>query len=531
MYTSASRPAGITISRRRLSGERASRNRGLCANWRVRACVSLALVSLGAIASPAQTLTTEYRFGGSTSGSVPSALSQANDGLLWGTTASGGTYGHGTVFKQVPGGGTFTSLYSFCPETGCTDGEAPEGGAIEAVDGHLYGTTSGGGAYGQGTVFQIATFGTLTTIFSFNFTDGSTPQGALIQGSDGDLYGTTSGGGANASCGGGLGCGTVFKVTVSGVLTTLYNFCSEANCADGAEPEGGLIEDVNGNFYGTTRAGGSNSSCVSGSYTGCGTAFEITAKGVFKQLYSFCSKSACADGASPTSGLIQGRNGNFYGTTSAGGANACSGSGCGTAFSLTSSGKLTKLYSFCSKTSCADGEYPSAPLVLGSDGNLYGTTSAGGSKGDGTVFEITPSGVLTTPYSFCSVTNCSDGETPTAALMQDTGGEFYGTTSAGGTLTDCEPSGCGTLFELKTGLKAFVDAVPPFGPVGTAVRILGNQMTGATSVTFNGVSASFTVVSSAYIKTTVPVGATTGKIQVVTPKGTLSSSVPFTVTP
>lgn len=492
----------------------------------------MAFCLLAAIASPAQTLSTLYRFGGSTSGSVPSALSQANDGLLWGTTASGGTYGHGTVFKMVPGGGTFTSLYSFCPQSGCTDGEAPEGDAFEAVDGHLYGTTSAGGAYGQGTVFQIATFGTLTTIYSFNFTDGSAPQGALIQGSDGDLYGTTSGGGANASCGGGAGCGTVFKVTTSGTLTTLYNFCSQQNCVDGADPEGGLIEDVNGNLYGTTRAGGSNNTCISGSYTGCGTAFEITAAGKFKRLYSFCAKSGCADGSSPTSGLVQGKNGSFYGTTSAGGANACTGSGCGTAFSLTSTGKLTTLYSFCSQTGCTDGEFPSAPPVVGSDGNLYGTTSGGGAKGDyGTAFKMTSTGTLSTLYSFCSFTNCADGEDVTTALMQDTSGVFYGTTGAGGNLTACVPSGCGTLFELKTGLKGFVNAVPPFGPVNTAVRILGNGMSGATSVTFNGTAASFTVVSSAYIKTSVPAGATTGKIQVVTPKGTLSSSVPFTVTP
>jgi uncharacterized repeat protein (TIGR03803 family) len=171
-----------------------------------------------------------------------------------------------------------------------------------------------------------------------------------------------------------------------------------------------------------------------------------------------------------------------------------------------------------------DGDGSNA-LVQGADGNFYGTTFEGGANAAcysgstcGTVFKITPSGTLTTMHSF----NSTDGATPWAGLVQDTDGTFYGTTAYGA-------NNDGTVFSLSVGLGPFVETQPAMGKVGTAVTILGTSLTGATSVTFNGTAATFTVVSASEVTTTVPAGATTGTVQVVTPGGTLSSNVPFTV--
>jgi uncharacterized repeat protein (TIGR03803 family) len=224
-----------------------------------------------------------------------------------------------------------------------------------------------------------------TTLASFNGTDGSNPYAGLVQATNGDLYGTTVAGGAYND-------GTVFKITPSGTLTTLYSFCSQAGCTDGAYPSAAaLVQATNGDLYGTTE------------YSE-GTVFKITPSGTLTTLYSFCSQSGCTDGANPIAGLVQATNGDLYGTTSEGGAY-----GGGTVFKITPSGTLTTLYSFCSQAGCTDGAYPVAALVQAINGNLYGTTDAGGAYNDGTVFKITPSGTLTTLYSFCSQGGCTDG--------------------------------------------------------------------------------------------------------------------------
>jgi uncharacterized repeat protein (TIGR03803 family) len=160
-------------------------------------------------------------------------------------------------------------------------------------------------------------------------------------------------------------------------------------------------------------------------------------------------------------------------------------------------------------------------LILASDGNYYGTTEGGGSVGYGTTFQITPGGVLTTLTSFDN----TNGGLPYAPLVQGTNGDFYGTTFQDGA------RGFGTVFRLSTGLAPFVKTVPTAGKVGAAVKILGNGLTGATSVSFNGTAAVFTVVSGSEITTAVPSGATTGTVQVVTPTATLTSSVAFDVLP
>jgi len=479
------------------------------------ACVLLLLFA-AAIPSHAQTFATIHSFD-NTDGSLPGVLLQATDGKLYATADEGGSDDMGTIFK-ITTTGTLTTLLSLDG----TDGSYPYGTPmVQAPNGDFYGTMQAGGANevacsgGCGTFFRLTSGGTLATLYSFcsqtNCTDGSTPLTTLIQAANGDFYGTTSGGGANCVVDG--GCGTVFKITPSGTLTTLYSFCSQTNCTDGAYPFYGMIQATNGDFYGTTIEGGAN---------GDGTVFKITPAGTFTTLYSFCAQSGCTDGNSPKQ-LMQASNGDIYGATHFGGTSASCTNGCGTLFKMTLSGALTTFYDFDG----TDGSNPGGPIQA-TDGNFYGLTHDGGNE-EGTIYKITPGGTLTTLYNFCAQTNCTDGSTP-AGLMQDTNGKFYGSTLYGGTSTACT-GGCGTIYSFSVGLKPFVETQTTSGAVGAAVKILGSNLTGATSVTFNGTSAVFTVASSSLITTTVPAGATTGKVQVTTPSGTLTSNVTFRVTP
>jgi uncharacterized repeat protein (TIGR03803 family) len=494
----------------------------------MRACGVVLLWATAAVALPAQTFTTLHSFDG-TDGAIPYAgLVQGADGNFYGTTLSGGASKNcgvnscGTVFQVTPSG-TLTTLHNFDG----ADGEEPIAGLVQATDGNFYGTTDGGGADGyDGTVFSISTTGTLTTLHSFDGTDGSQPYAGLVQGADGNYYGTTLEGGANNNtCNPPFGCGTVFTITPGGILTTLYAF----DGMDGDYPDSELVQATDGSFYGTTAGGGAN---------GHGTVFKITTSGKLTTLHSF----DLADGGNPHAGLVQGTDGDFYGTTMSGGGfrATCQArflTGCGTVFKITPSGKLTTLHSFDG----ADGTYPGG-LVQASDGNFYGTTAEGGAStnynfnecgyGCGTVFKVTPSGTLTTIYSFCSKKQndtCLDGNAP-SVLIQDTSGMFYGTTAGGGiNSSNACVFGCGTVFRFSVGLGPFVKTLPIAGKVGVAVTILGTSLTGATSVTFNGTAAMLTVKSKSEIATTVPTGATTGTVQVVTPGGTLTSNVPFRV--
>jgi len=470
------------------------------------------LLATTSIALPAQTFTTLLSLDGADGDEPLAGLVQATNGDLYGTTEFAGAYNAGTVFQIAPSG-ALTTLYSFCSQSGCTDGRGPLGGLVQDINGDFYGTTVGGGANGDyGTVFKITPSGTLTTLYSFcsqsGCTDGANPEAGLVQATNGDLYGTTYDGGAQ-------GDGTVFRTTPSGKLTTLYSFCAQTNCADGVNPVAGLVQTAKGDFYGTTKFGGAYNA---------GTVFQIAPSGTLTTLYSFCAQENCPDGQSPASGLLQASNGNFYGTTTRGGAHHNG----GTAFQITPSGKLTTLYSFCAQTGCTDGEIPYAGLVQATNGDFYGTTAGGGANctgigGCGTVFRITPSGTLTTLYSFCAQSGCTDGRGPLGGLVQDTNGAFYGTTNEGGATGD------GVVFALSVGLGPFVETQMTSGPVGAGVKILGSDLTGATSVSFNGTAAAFTVVSRYFIVTTVPTGATTGRVEVVTPSHTLSSNVPFRV--
>jgi len=278
---------------------------------------------------------------------------------------------------------------------------------------------------------------TFTTVVSFDVADGANPQSALIQATDGNFYGTAAAGGPNQGCGSSFGCGTVYKITPTGTITSFYSFCSQPNCADGDFPVGALIQGTDGNFYGTTSSGGTSTNCD----LGCGTVFMLTPTGTLTTLYNFCSLTNCTDGSQPFAGsLVYGLDGNFYGTTSSGGANG----NYGTVFMITPAGTLTTLYSFCSQTNCTDGYAPFSGLVLGTDGNFYGTTYYGGANGAGTAFMITPNGALTTLYNYCSQTGCTDGAGPYGGLVQALNGSFYGTTEFGGT------NDLGSVFELSS---------------------------------------------------------------------------------
>jgi uncharacterized repeat protein (TIGR03803 family) len=460
----------------------------------------IVLLSTTAIPLPAQTFTTLYTFSGGKGANPAASLIQAIDGDLYGTTESGGLRNNGTIFRITPGS-NLRVVYRFCSQTGCTDGSYPLAGLIQARDGQFYGTTAAGGDNNSGTIFKITQDGKLTTLHVFctqtGCADGATPLGSLVQGSNRGLLGATELGGANDY-------GTIFEIASDGTFTSLHSFDGD----DGEGPAAGLVEATHGDFYGTTYYGGSHTD---------GTVFKISQDGTFTSVYNFCSESGCTDGIYPRAGLIQAGDGNLYGTTEQGGTN-----GAGTVFKITPQGKLTTIYSFCSQSGCADGRLPYGPLVQGTDGNLYGTTEYSGEHQAGTIFQITTSGALTTLYSFCSQSGCSDGAYPEAGMIQDTDGDFYGTTWNGG-------NNGGTLFRLSVGLGPFVKPQTTLGKIGARVVILGTDLASAGNVAFNGTPASFEVQSKSEITTSVPSGATSGPITVTTNNGTLSSNVPFQV--
>ena len=514
-------------------------------SWGRCTCTVLVLCAATAIGLRAQTFTTLHSFDGTDGADPWAGLVQGTDGNFYGTTSAGGNSACtetsvrcGTVFKVTPSG-EFTTLHFFCPESSvCPYGAVPEAPLALAPNGDLIGSTNP-----EGTVFKITPSGRLTTVATFEGPGLEDPSGPLVLAANGDIYGTTGQGGANNS-------GTVFKITLGGTLTTLYNFCSQSGCTDGQVPTG-LYQATNGDLYGTTFLGGIN---------GAGTVFKITPGGTLTTLHRFCSQGVypdCPDGSGP-SWLIEGADGDFYGTTQSSGANhSPRGIGPGTVFKMSASGALTTLYSFCSQVTrdqCTDGAQPTAGLVEASDGNFYGTTDSGGDQspcdgtydgpGCGTIFRITAGGVMTKLYTFCGLdadcTLYTFAGSPYpyagfAGLLQATNGDFYGATffggNTGGDTGGACGYGCGTLFSLSVGLRPFVKTQPHFGAAGAAITILGTDLTGSTSVTFNGTPAAFTIVSATEITTTVPAAATTGEVQVTTPGGTLASGGPFLVAP
>jgi uncharacterized repeat protein (TIGR03803 family) len=445
-----------------------------------RVCIVILSCAATVAVSPAQTFTTLLSFDG-TNGARPvsMALVQGIDGNYYGTASAGGINTYGTVFKVTPAG-ILTTLHNFHGP----DGNGPNAGLVLATDGNFYGTTELGGVHNNGTVFRITPEGELTTLHSFDALDGANPMTALAQGSGGNLYGTTSRDGAS-------GYGTVFTITPLGALITLHNFVA----SDGGYP-GALVPLYNGNLVGTAVG------------RGYGTIFTITPQGTFTSVHRFQG----SDGAYPDSGLTVANDGNLYGTTSSGGANRE-----GTIFKITAQGTLTTIYNFQAR----EGGGTSA-LIQATDGNFYGAAFSGGA-GNGTLFRFTPTGTFTTLASFG--TQSAPGEYPDGGVFQGTDGNLYGTTDEGATF------GNGTLFRLTLPIGPFVESLPTSGKVGADIQILGTDLTGATSVTFNGIAAAFTIVSPTLITATVPSGAASGPVQVTTPGGELLSNVAFRVEP
>ena len=432
------------------------------ASWRVgfavlSAALALALAESGASAAPTETVLHSFT-GGVGDGIFPFAgLIADSAGNLYGTTNQGGAANDGVVFKLSPGG-IETVLYSFCGKPGCSDGAGPGAGLIADRHGNLYGTTPGGGAANAGVVFKLSPGGIETVLYSFcgkpGCSDGAGPGAGLIADRLGNLYGTTGGGGG-PGCDG-LGCGVVFKLSppippaTKWTETVLHSFVG----SDGGRPSSGLIADSKGNLYGTTGVGGASDR---------GVVFKLAPNGTETVLYSFCSLTNCSDGASPLGGLIADSAGNLYGTTNDGGGSGCNyGPGlCGVVFKLSPGGTETVLHAFAGGSS--DGAGPWAGLIADASGNLYGTTKGGGATGCpppgcGVVFKLVPGGTETVLYSFCSLTNCSDGIYPTAGLIADSSGNLYGTASG-----DDLPRIGGVVFELA-GTGFVTDPSWPLAP-------------------------------------------------------------------
>lgn len=474
-----------------------------------KACIVLVLFAANAVAASAQTYTTILDFDGSNGRNPYAPVIQGLDGNFYGTTQSDSQVPGGALFG-VTSTGTLNGLYTFCEKPACPDGATPYGALVLATDQNFYGTTEAGGTGKAGTVFRITRRGKLTTLYNFcqnsNCSDGGAPTAGLIQAADGNFYGTTQAGG--------VGYGTIFSISPAGAFTTVFTF--DGGRRFGGLPVGGLVQASDGAFYGTTTTTGH------GLLDG-GTVFRMTQAGELRTLHIFCSQPNCADGSFPVASLLQGADGSLYGTTTVGGLCATN-VPCGTIFKIAQDGTFSILYSFCSQPNCTDGAQPAGALIQATDGKLYGTTVQGGANNGGTIFSITSDGTMTKLNDFGS-----DGALPYSALLQSTSGIFYGTTLEGGHATDC--TGCGTVFKFNIGLGPFVRFLNATGVVGQKLGILGQGLTGTTSVSLNGIPASFTVVSDTFIEATVPAGATTGYVTVTTPNGTLTSNVPFHVIP
>ncbi len=361
-----------------------------------------------------------------------------------------------------------TTLHAFCAQpqgTKCLDGETPVSRLVE-VGGAFYGTASAGGERQLGTLFRVSTGGGFTTLHSFcqevHCSDGARPGNYLTRGPFGNVYGVTAAGGLADG-------GTVFRLSSSGAFSLVHKFCSLAKCADGIQPVSVLF-DGNGGMIGTAAAGGSH---------GGGTVFTIDSGGTFRVLHDFCAESGCTDGASPGA-LVRGKDGNFYGTTLAGGKNHA-----GTMFRMTPAGTVTILYSFCGANKCPNGQQPAAMLVEGQNGDFYGTTRLKGANGYGTVFEISPAGAFRTLHSFCAKPNCSDGATPTDGLILAKDGSFYGAVSAGGLFFDgavfrLTPAGNYSLVYNFCALHGCFDGASPGSPpiLGSNGLLYGTTMAG-----------------------------------------------------
>ena len=367
----------------------------------------------------AQTETILYSFGGVPGEGVnPHGGLLYEKGTLYGTTSSNAPSGNlGNVF-EITSDGQFKVLHNFGSQPG--DGTTPcDFGGLAFRGGKLFGTALYGGAPGSfGTVFDLTLKGKEKILHTFVGVpgDGAYPFASVIFDKAGNLYGTTEEGGAFCL----YGCGTVYEITKSGEEKVLYSFGGQDQ--DAILPDPNLTFDKAGDLYGTTEVGGVYQR---------GTVYEVSSAGVEKVLYSFNNESG--DGYGPLSGVVFDKKGNLYGTTFSGGLY-----GQGTVFELSPTGEEKLLYSFGGQSS--DGVNAYGSVVFDKNGNLYGTTFAGGLYGQGTVFELSPAGEETILYTFGS--QAGDGNTPLGGLVFDTAGNLYGATASGGVY------GFGTVFKI-----------------------------------------------------------------------------------
>nr|WP_317046582.1 choice-of-anchor tandem repeat GloVer-containing protein [Adhaeribacter arboris] len=343
-----------------------------------------------------------------TIGSYPKgSLVEGADGNFYGMAYQGGTNNYGTIFRITPKG-VFTVRRHLDLST---TGGRPYGSLVKATNGNFYGMTYQGGTNGYGTIFRMTPSGTFTVLRNLSYTsDGANPQGDLTQGTDGNFYGLTYTGGTNSY-------GTIFKMTPGGTYTVLRNL-DYTN--DGRNPQGSLVQGSDGSFYAMTPAGGLGNR---------GTIFKVTPAGAYSILVHF---PEAAKGQTPLGSLIQASNGNFYGLTSTGGTYNY-----GTIFKLCD-GAYSTVYSLNSGTS---GSSPQGSLLQGTDGNFYGLTYNGGANGYGTIFKVTPGGTYT---ALRNLNYTTDGGNPTGTLIQSAG-NFYGMTSRGGA------NSYGTIFKISSG--------------------------------------------------------------------------------
>jgi uncharacterized repeat protein (TIGR03803 family) len=380
------------------------------------------------------TYTVLHSFVSATEGATPTGgFTKGNDGNLYGMTTYGGTLTGGTAFKMTTSG-TVTVIANF---NGAAQGNAPLETLVKGADNAYYGTASSGGEFGYGTIFKICG-GTTTVLHSFSkTTEGSVPKGSLIQATDGNFYGMTSEGGTNNS-------GTIFKITPNGNYSVIRHLSA---VADGSNPQGSLVQGTDGLLYGITYAGGSS---------GSGTIFKIATTGTYTVLRHLTYAN---DGANTEGSLVQGTDGNFYGMTSN---NA-------RIFKISSTGTFTVLRTLTSST---DGTSPLGSLVLSADGNFYGTTSTGGTFGGGTIFKISSSGT----FSVLKHLNATpDGKMPKGNLLVASDGNFYGTTSSGGT------NNIGTIFKITpsgtyTVLRNFTMSTDGGSPNGSLILAAVNNI-------------------------------------------------------
>jgi uncharacterized repeat protein (TIGR03803 family) len=474
---------------------------------RVTSLATLALALAVAAAMPlhAQTYSDLYNFGTNANDpinpQVSGVVAQGRDGELYSTTPFGGSNGQGAAFK-ISTSGTLSRIYDFT--FNASGGTNPCGGLTLGTDGNFYGTTKTGGPFSFGTLFRLSSSGSLNTLYNFGTcaypcNEGTYPTSPPIEGTDGNYYGTVP----NTITG--TNDGVVYKLTSAGKYSTIYAF----DGTHGYNPQAPLIQGTDGNLYGTTALGGKTVANCYGTNSTCGTVFKITTAGRIALIYQFDQ----THGAGPFSPVIQGTDGNFYGTTTAGGS-----SGFGVAFRLTSAGVITVLHDF----NGTDGEKPLAGLVQADDGNIYGTTSAGGTLGFGTLFKITSAGTFSVLYNFEN----THGATPEVTLFQETNGILYGDTDLGGSKSS------GVFYSLNINAAEFVALQTLSGKVGSTVSILGQGFKGSTAVSFGGVNTTtFTVVSDNYVTANVPTGGKTGTVTVVRPSGSLNSLQQFKVTP